>query len=54
MVQGNRQLDHAKASTQMPACARYALNGLGPNLVGQLSQLGQVKGPRIGGQVDRI
>ena len=54
MVQGHRQLDHAKARAKMAACTRYGLNGLGANLVGQLSQLGQIKGPRICGQVDRI
>ena len=47
MVQGDGQLDHAKTRAQMAAGLRDRVYGLGAQLVGELSELGDGEGPRI-------
>ena len=39
VMEGNRQLDHAKPRTQMAAGHRHRVDGLGPQLLGNLLQL---------------
>ena len=40
VVQGHGQFDHAEAGAEMPAGRRNRVDGLGAQLVGQLTQLG--------------
>ncbi|MNY71114.1 hypothetical protein D3C86_2093870 [compost metagenome] len=54
MVQGHGQLDHAQRRTQMAAGDGDGVYGLGPHLIRQLLQLGNVKAPRVGGKLDGV
>lgn len=54
MVQGDGQLDHAQAGAEMAAGDGDRIDGLGPQLVRQLAQLGNVEVPRVGGEMDLV
>lgn len=54
VVQGDGELDHAQARTQVAAGRGDGVNGFGAQLVGELSQLGQREAARVGGRVDGI
>ena len=54
VVQGDGQLDHAEAGAEVAAGDGDGVDGLGPQLVGELAQLGEVEIPRVGGELDLI
>ncbi len=54
VVQGDRQLDHAQARAQVPAGVGDRVDGLQPQLVGQLLQLCEVQALHVRGRVDGV
>ncbi len=54
MVQRHRQLDHAQRRAQVPARHRHGIDHLGPQLIGQLLQLGRGQAPRVGGNLNSV
>ena len=54
VVEGNRQLDHAKPGTQMAAGLRNRVNGLGPQLLGNLLQVLDREAAQIFGALHAI
>lgn len=53
-MQGDRQLDHAEAGAEVAAGDGHGIDGFGPQLVGQLAQLGDVEITGVGGEVDLV
>ena len=54
MVQGDGQLDHAEAGAQVAAGDGHRVDGLGAQLVRQLTQLGDVEAAHVGGDVNCV
>ena len=54
MVQRRGQFDHAQPRAQMPAGDGHRVDGLGPHLLSQLFQLGDVEAPHVGGNLDGV
>jgi hypothetical protein len=54
VVQGDRQLDHPQARAQVAAGDRNRVDRLGPQLVGQLPQLGDREAPGVRGRLHGV
>src|SRR4029078_3176451 len=54
VVQGDRELDHAEAGAKVPARDGDRVGGLGPQFVGDMTQLPLLEPPDVAGGMDVI